>query len=584
MLLAGLSLLVTTPRSLADEVRYLIAAGSLAEGSGLHLRGEEYGFGPVYPAILAAILAVTPDRETAYPLLKAANALLFALAAVPVYLVARRLLPTRWSLGVAALSLVIPTSVSVSLVMTESAAYAAASLALLAIVLAIERPSVRRQLAVLGAVALAFLTRAQFAVLFPAYVAALVLLWAVVPAQRPRDRRAMRALWPTLAVLAVGVVLVAAVPIVSGRAPVGLPTAYSELWDDYDPVEVGKLVAYHLAGLELYLAVIPVAVSPIVLWRLLQAARAGSVESGAFASAFLSVNACLVLIAAAFASTPAGFGHLHDRYLFYVVPLWLVVLAVWLRDGLPRPVVAASLGAALALLLPAVTPFELIAAEDGAEAGAAVTYLWSEINAYAFETFPDEVSGRRILALFVVVLVAASLLSPRRLRAGLGAAVVTVLVASTAVAWRDSARTARDFEAVLPDRRSWVDATLRQEEPVTSLYVSAECDRAPRTSTALLLTEFFNRSVARAAHVGERDGSLLPSTSARVAADGTIVREFGRPLEAVAVLAAAGVELRGRRLATGTALPLVLWQVGGPVRLARDRSAAELRRSVCAAG
>jgi hypothetical protein len=582
VLLSGLALLVGTPRSLADEVRYLIAGGSLAEGSGLQLRGEEYGFGPVYPTILAAILAVTPDRETAYPLLKVANALLFALAAVPVYLLARRLLPTRWSLGVAALSLAIPTSVSASLVMTESAAYPAACLAILAIVLALERTSVRRQLAVLGAVALAFLTRAQFAVLFPAYVAALALLWAVVPTQRPRDRRGVRALWPTLAVVAVGIVLVVAIPLVSGGAPVGLPSAYGELWDDYDLLEVGKLVVYHLAGLEIYLAVIPLAVSPIVLWRLLQAARGGSVESGAFASAFLSVSACFVLVAAAFASTAAGFGHLHDRYLFYVVPLWLVVLAVWLHDGLPRPVVAAALGAALALVLPALTPFELIAGEDGQEAGAAVTYLWSAINASAFETLPDAVSGRRILALFVVVLVGLTLLAPQRLRFGVAATVAAVLVVATAVAWRDSVRTAEDFEALLPDHRAWVDEAVGTGATVTSLYVSAECDRAPRTANALLLTEFFNRSVRRAVHVVDRDGSLLPSLDARVSPDGTIVKEHGGPLEADVVLAPAGVELRGGRLASGTTVPLVLWRVDGPVRLARARSTSELQESICA--
>ena len=75
------------------------------------------------PAVLASILAVVPDRESAYPLFKLANALLFALAAAPIYLVVRRLLDPAWSLAVAALSLVVPSSIYVSLVMTESAAY-----------------------------------------------------------------------------------------------------------------------------------------------------------------------------------------------------------------------------------------------------------------------------------------------------------------------------------------------------------------------------------------------------------------------------------------------------------------------------
>ena len=163
--------------------------GSLADGDGLGLRGEEYGFGPAYPAVLAAILTVVPDRDTAYPIFKIVNAFLFALAAIPLYLVARRLLPPSWSIGVAVLSLAIPTSVSVSLVMTESAAYPAASLTILAILLALERPTVARQVGVVAAIALAYSIRAQFGVLFLAYVAALGVLWAAVPARRVRALR-----------------------------------------------------------------------------------------------------------------------------------------------------------------------------------------------------------------------------------------------------------------------------------------------------------------------------------------------------------------------------------------------------------
>ena len=80
----------------------------------------------------------------AYPFVKLANALLFALAAVPIYLIARRLLSEWWSVGVAALCLTIPSSIYTSLVLTESAAYLASSTALLAVVLALERRDRRR--------------------------------------------------------------------------------------------------------------------------------------------------------------------------------------------------------------------------------------------------------------------------------------------------------------------------------------------------------------------------------------------------------------------------------------------------------
>ncbi len=583
LLLAGLALLVPVPRILSDELRYTIAASSLADGHGLGLRGSDYGFGPVYPAVLAAILAVVPDRETAYPLFKVANALLFALAAIPIYLVARRLLAPAWSLAVAALSLVVPSSVYVSLVMTESAAYPAAWLAILAIVLALERTSPARQLAVLGAVVLAYLTRAQFAALFPAFVAALCLLWIVVPARRPRSVSGLVGLWPTLGALALGLVIVVAAPLATGRSPVGLPSAYEDLWTDYDLVDVGRWVVYHLAALEILLVVVPLAVSPIVLARLLRDAREGDERAGAFATAFVAVNAALILVTAAFASTPAGFENLQDRYLFYVVPLWLVVLAVWLADGLPRPIVATAVGVGLALVLPALVPFAEIAAEDGAEVGAVVTYLWAQINATTFESFPEEISGRRVLALFVVLLLAAVLLVPRRLALGLGAVVVAVILLSTAIAWRDSIGTADDFEAALPADREWVDQAVGEGTPVTSLYVSAPCAESGWTSTAQLLTEFFNRAVTRAAHVAGRDGSLLPSTAVRVAADGSLVRESGGRFPAEAVLVPEGITLRGELLAAGTAVPLVLWRVDGPVRLVPARSTRELQGIVCAA-
>lgn len=581
LVLARLALLVPMPRILSDEVRYTIAASSLADGDGLGLRGTEYGFGPVYPAVLAAILAVVPDRETAYPLFKLANALLFALAAVPIYLVGRRLLPPAWSLAVATLSLAIPSSIYVSLVMTESAAYPAAWLAILAIVLALERTSPWRQLGVLGAIALGYLTRAQLAALLPAFVAALGLVWILVPARRPRSLRALRELWPTLAVVALGIALVVAAPLATGGSPAGLPSAYDELWEGYDLVDIGRWVVYHLAALDVLLVVVPFAVAPIVLARLLRKARAGDRRAGAFATAFLAVNASLVLVAAAFSSTPAGLDRLHDRYLFYGVPLWLLVLAVWLREGLPRPALATAIGVGLALVLPALVPFEQLAAEEGADVDAVVTYLWSEVNAAAFESLPDAVSGRRVLALFVVAVVVAVLVVPRRFGIGLGAVVVAILLASTAIAWRNSLRAADDFEAALPADREWVDRAVGERTSVTSLYISAPCAAAARTSRALLLTEFFNRAVTRAAHLDERDGSLLPSTEVRVGADGSVRKGSGGPLAAEAVVVHAGITLRGERVATGTAVPLALWRVGGPVHLAGAVSTSNLQEIVC---
>jgi hypothetical protein len=71
-------------------------------------------------------------------------------------------------------------------------------------------------------------------------------------------------LWPS----AVPLVLAGGVPGArrrSGSAPRESLGAYWELWRGYDPVDVAKWIVYHLADIEVYLAVIPLAVAPIVL-------------------------------------------------------------------------------------------------------------------------------------------------------------------------------------------------------------------------------------------------------------------------------------------------------------------------------
>ena len=82
--------------------------------------------------------------------------------------------------------------------MTESMAFLAAASALLRDVLALERPTVLRQLVVLAAIAAAFLTRSQFGVLSSAGLLALGLHWWIQPASRPRGVSDLVRFWPTV--------------------------------------------------------------------------------------------------------------------------------------------------------------------------------------------------------------------------------------------------------------------------------------------------------------------------------------------------------------------------------------------------
>ncbi len=183
--------------------------------------------------------------------------------------------------------------------------------------------------------------------------------------------------WPRCAL---GLLAFAARPLLTWSSPSESLGPYRDLWSGYDPLAVLKWTVYHAADLELYLAVVPFAVAPIVLWELVKRTRAGSRRDGAFVSSFLGVNLALLVMAGAFSSLPYGYDRLHDRYLFYVVPLWLVVLAVWLSSGLPRPLLATATGVGLALVLPAVLPFRQLANEAGVDTVPGALWVWIEAH------------------------------------------------------------------------------------------------------------------------------------------------------------------------------------------------------------
>lgn len=568
--------LVSTPRVHPDEHIYANAAASLAEGDGFRVRGEDYGLGSLYPAVLASLLTAVDDRETAYHLYKVANALLFALAAFPIYLLSRRLLRPWWSVGVAAFSIAIPSSMYVSLVMTESASYLTYSIAILATVLALERPSTARQFAALAAIALAYATRAQFATLFIAYVAGLLLVWAIAP-RRPRPGIALARLWPTLAALAFGIIALVIRPVVTGSSPLDTIGAYEVLFRGYDPLDLVKWSAYHLADLELYLAVVPIAVTPIVVWMLWRRGRSGSRPDAAFLAAFLTINGGMLFVTAAFASTEFGFDRLHDRNVFYLAPLWLLVLAVWLAEGLPRPWVATGVGIGLALLLPAVLPFRYIASDVGVD--VVPSALWARLEEALAGEF---VTARKLAALAVVALVVLVATLPRRLYWVFPAVILATFAVTAGLAWNrivDATENAV-FEGGL--ERSWIDDRLPSDARVTKVYlVSTACPASALTWHGLYLTEFFNRAVEHAVYVGDSIPDGLPIRRVDVDEEGRLALSPTEWLAADYVVTQPGIELVGERLASGTAASLVLWRTDGDVRVAGAKSNDDLRTTDC---
>lgn len=575
LLYAYLSTLVSVPRVHPDEVRYMIGASSLVEGDGLRLRGDEYGFGPLHAAVLTLVLWLSSSLEAAYPWFKFANALFWALTAVPVYLLARRLVSSWWAVLAAGLAVAIPSSISVGTVMTESMAFLAAGWALYAMLLALERPSIGRQLVLLAAIGVAFLTRSQLGVLYVGWVVALGIHWWITPTARPRARSDLTRFWPTALPL-VGALAVLVGRLASGSSPRDSLGAYWELWRGYDPLEVGKWLVYHLADFELYLAVVPFAVAPIVLIRLVGSGRAGSTVDSAFASLFLAVNATGLLVVAAFTSTPWGYDRLHDRYGFYLVPLWLIVLVVWLADDLPRPLVATATGVVVALVLPAILPFRQLANEAGIDTVPGALWVWIESQVAG----PGPLSGTRLLALFVVALLVAAVLLPRRAGIALAGAVLAVFAVTNVLAWERLIDAPEDAVFAGGLERAWIDAVVPEGASVTKLYIDTDCGSALERH-ALFLTEAFNEAVDGAAYIGDSVPDGLPIERVDVGSDGALELSPGDPLVADYVFTQPGIALAGERLATGTNADLVLWRTDGPLAVVGATSNDELATRAC---
>jgi len=567
---------VDGPRVHPDEELYTMGASSLAAGEGLALRGQHFGFGPLFPIMLAAIIRLAGSVDAAYEWFKAANALCFALTAVPVYLLARRVAAAWWAVLAAGLSVAIPSSISIGTVMTESLSYVATAWALYAIAVALERPSVFRQFAVLAAVAAAFLTRPQFGVLYGTWIGALATLWLIAPWTRPRTRSDLLRLWPTALPLVLTVIAFCA-RLASGGDASGSFGAYSVLWRGYNVLDVGKWFAYHVGDFTVYLAIVPVAVAPIVLWSLARAGCAGSRPAAAFVALFAAANVSGLLVVAAFASTPWGFDRLHDRYGFYLLPLWLIGLVVWLDSGLPRPLLASAIGLVAALAFPLILPFDQLANEAGIDTVPGA--LWERIAAEA--AGPGPASGSLALGIFVVGLIAATLLLPRRIaRVALPVAVAATFAAMSYFAWERMAGAPEDLVFAGGFQRTWIDERVSKNDTVTKLYADTTCGSALERH-AIYLSEFFNSTVDRAAYLRGSVPDGLPIERVDVARSGELETSPGKPLVADYVFTQPGIELAGRRIAEGTAARLVLWRVGGPVRVVGATSNAQLRQKAC---
>ncbi|MGZ4337168.1 MAG: glycosyltransferase family 39 protein [Gaiellaceae bacterium] len=488
-----------------DELGYARMAQSLARTGHLGLFGKGgLAFSPLYPIALSPIYAVTSSAHTAYEWAHVVNAVLMSLAAFPVYGIARSVLDRPRALGVAALSLAAPLMFYTGLEMSENLAYPLALLAIWAMLRAVRAPRLVNDVLMLAAIALACAARLQLVALFPAAVTAILVVALIRPEEPEQGRlrsvgRAVSAHRLVFASVAIALVAVLLRTVQNGGA---LPLAgrYSNVGSAHaNPLRVLEIAFHHLAELDLALGVVPFVGTLIAAYAL---ARFGFPRRALVFGAVAAATTVWLVLEVAFDAAAFDDGsptarttqlavnlpRIHERYMIYVVPLFLVALVAALRAVRPRVPVRAILGAVLvAALLPAAIPFH-----DVINSSAAVASFGLEGFTTVAHGALTAVSHATLAAVIAAsVLAFASLYAFLRPRPSF-AIVLTLLaffVLSSLVRPRLIA-SANGFTAPQPVQRDWVDRVVGSG--------SVTLIRGPgATQLALLDTAAANESIAR---------------------------------------------------------------------------------------
>jgi hypothetical protein len=546
---ANLARGMVAPFIMVDELVYSELAKSLANEGSFLVRGvHSAGYSLLYPLLISPAYVVFDNLTHAYTAVKTINALVMSLAAVPAYLLARRVVSEPYALFGAGLALALPSLVYTGTVMSENAFYPVFLAAALLLVLVLEEPTWRRQLALLAALGVAYATRQQALALVPALLTAPLLLAFLRGGAWRATLRPFAALYATVAALAVLVLLA---QLARGRSPNDLLGAYSVVGEThYDAGEVLRYLLYHWAELDLYLGVVPLAATLVLLGL----ARGLEPRLQSYLAGSVSVAFWLVLVVAAFASAFAF--RIQERNTFVVAPLFLIALLAWVQRGAPRPRWL-TLGAATgcALLVPAI-PFERFIGTSAISDTLMLLPWWSVQDTTGLEWIAE------LALVLAVVLAAAFVLVPRRYALVLPLVVLAYYVVVFRPIWAGphglkQASAGALFQGIRGTPRDWIDAAVPDGSNVAVLWTG----RGDRFTVNL--NEFFNRTVADVLYTGSPTPGGIGEHLVRIGRDGVVRDAAGRPLRPGYVLTDGAITPDGRAVARDALLGTTLWRVPG---------------------
>lgn len=558
---------VLAPWEMPDELQYAEVSRSFNSTGHYLFREHEQALRTIYPALISPAW-FAGSTHTAYSLIKLINVALMTLGAVPLFLWARRLVTPLWAVVAVVLYLAMPGFIYTGEILTENAFVPASVLAMFAIAVAIERPTLLRQALALGAIVLVSATRLQGLLFFIVLPSAILLALGLDAVSAAAGRRRsvvltrLRAFWPSLGVLALGLVAYGALALArGGTVSSGLGTYQQLSSARYSLRPAVRWIVFHFGELSFSVGLLPVAALIILCGLACRRVTAPGPAERAFLAVTVASLFWILVQVGAFASRFTF--RVEERYMFNVAPALFLALVVWLARGLPRPpgLTAAAVLAPVALFL--VVPFEALFNEALFNDTYGLIPLWR--LSLKLGQRPDEV---RIIvglgALAAGVLFAC--VRRRSARAAVPAAVLAFLLLSSQSVFGQvhDLSAATRFAGELPrgGDASWIDDKVGRDARVEVIDTREVLD-----PHVVWQAEFWNRSVRRIFGLTAQDPSI-PDLTANLAAGGRIVLSAtaGSPdADPRFVVAPPDLDIDGTRLAS--AGQLTLWRVHQPLRL-----------------
>lgn len=245
--------------------------------------------------------------------------------------------------------------------------------------------------------------------------------------------------------------------------------------------------------------------------------------------------------------------------MFFLVPLFVIALLVWVDRGARRPRILTAVAAVAAGALPAAIPYERFIETGAVSDTLMLLPLWSLQDTITLPRVDEAVlvAGLAAAAAFLLVPRRFALAFPLGVLAYFALAFTPVTIGSHGIRL---ASVGAGFTGIGAEHRDWVDRTVPKGATVAVLW-SGLSDRFTVNQN-----EFFNRSLGGIYTLrGPLPGNLPGETPVAIGDDGIIRRLDGSPVLEDYVLADGTIALDGEPVARDMRLGLTVYRTDGPL-------------------